>query len=106
MVLIPVLEIHRDKKLWGDDAMKFIPERFNEDSFKKVHPYAYIPFSNGPRMCPGYKYALITLKIIISRFIMKYEVSTSIKYEDLKFILGLTLKFQQPPILNIKKRTL
>lgn len=103
-IIFPVLEIHRNKRIWGDDAMEFKPERFMEENIKKIHPYAFIPFSNGPRMCPGYKYAMMALKIFVSRFLMRYKVSTSMKYEELKFIVGLTLKFQQPPLLNIEKR--
>jgi cytochrome P450 family 4 len=84
--------------------LEFRPERFSDESFKNVHPYAYIPFSNGPRMCPGYKYALMTLKIFLSRFIMKYHVSTSTKFEELKIVMGFTLKFQVTPEILVEKR--
>jgi cytochrome P450 family 4 len=86
--------------------LEFRPERFADESFKNIHPYAYIPFSNGPRMCPGYKYALITLKIFLSRFIMKYHFSTSTKFEELKMIAGISLRFQENPAIVIEKRQL
>jgi cytochrome P450 len=86
--------------------LEFRPERFADESFKNIHPYAYIPFSNGSRMCPGYKYASMTLKIFLSRFIMKYHVSTSTKLEELKMIVGLTLRFQVDPEIVFEKRQL
>lgn len=44
------LKLHTDKRLWGEDADEFKPERFSEENFQKVHPYSYIPFMLGPRM--------------------------------------------------------
>lgn len=101
---IPTLETHTDQKLWGDDALEFRPERFEDKNFQKVHPYAYIPFSGGQRICPGMKYAMIMMKIFLSRFLMKYKVSTDLKYKDLNFMMGLTLRTKQDAILMFEKR--
>lgn len=69
--MLPMIEIHRNKNIWGDDALEFKPERFERENFEELHPYSYIPFSGGERMCPGNKYAMMTMKIFVSRFIMK-----------------------------------
>jgi cytochrome P450 len=98
------LETHRDKNIWGEDAMEFKPERFEPENLEKVHPYAYTPFKGGLRMCPGYKYAKITLKIFISRFIMKYRLSTDMKYEELEFLFRLITDFKKRPMLNLERR--
>lgn len=42
---LPVFSIHRDKNYWGNDADLFIPERFEGERIKDVHPYAFIPFT-------------------------------------------------------------
>lgn len=42
---LSVFGLHRNPKYWGEDAGKFIPERFEPDRIKNVHPYAYVPFS-------------------------------------------------------------
>jgi cytochrome P450 len=57
MAHVQTLRIHTDSKHWGEDALEFRPERFLEDHFQNMHPYAYFPFSHGPRMCPGMRYA-------------------------------------------------
>lgn len=101
---IPSLQAHTDENLWGPDVLEFKPERFEEENFKKIHPYAYIPFSNGQRICPGMKYALLTMKIFLSKFLMRYKVSTDLKYKDLNFVMGLTLKTMQEPILLFESR--
>jgi cytochrome P450 len=52
-ILILNILMQTDKDNWGDDVMEFKPDRFREENISKVHPYAYIPFSGGQRICPG-----------------------------------------------------
>lgn len=103
MIFLP-LEFHTNQKLWGEDANDFNPERFSSESFKKIHPYAYFPFSKGPRVCPGSKYAWVSMKAFLSKFLMKYKVSSSLKYDDLKFQLKLAINVQQGFMIKIEKR--
>jgi cytochrome P450 family 313 len=103
-VSIWVLELHTDKKIWGEDARDFKPERFFDENISKIHPYAYIPFSKGQRICIGYKYALMSTKIFLSRFLMKYRLTTKLKYDDLNYVFGMTMKIKQDLIVNIEKR--
>lgn len=103
-IILPILELHRDKSQWGEDADEFKPERFRSENFEKVHPYNYIPFSKGHRMCPGYRFAMMTMKIFLCKFLMKYRVTTELKYEDLNFIMQLTTAIKQGFMIKIEKR--
>ena len=52
-----VYAMHRRVDLYGEDAEKFRPERWNEDLplFKDecASSWGYLPFNGGPRICLG-----------------------------------------------------
>lgn len=102
--MIPTLEIHRDKSIWGEDALEFKPERFLKENFESIHPYAYIPFLNGPRICPGYKYGLMTIKIFLIRYLMKYRVSTMSKFDELNYIVRFNFIVENYPKIDVVAR--
>jgi cytochrome P450 len=87
-----LISVHRNKQLWGEDADEFKPERFEAENFKKIHPYAYLPFAKGPRICIGYKYAMKSQKVILVHFLRRFTLSTTLKLSEVAFELKLLAK--------------
>ncbi|KAI5643798.1 cytochrome p450 domain-containing protein [Phthorimaea operculella] len=73
-VVVSIWGVHRDPKYWGPDVEEFNPDRFLPEKFNLAHPCSYMPFSNGPRNCVGYQYALMSIKTALSAILRSYRV--------------------------------
>ena len=85
--------IQRHPDIWNEPN-KFIPERFDVESdlYKKRSPYAYLPFSVGPRNCIGQRFALQELKIILAKFFRQFSVVSLDEEKDLKVMCCILLE--------------
>lgn len=77
---------HHNKKVWGEDADEFRPERFTKEECDKRDSFAFIPFSAGARNCIGFNFALQEEKIVLSQLIRKLD-----------FVLDPTCKVEMEP---------
>lgn len=64
---------HRIAHIYPDPE-KFKPERFTTDQVEQRNPYAFIPFSAGPRYCLGNRFAILEIKTIVSRLLRSYQL--------------------------------
>ncbi|XP_041763554.1 cytochrome P450 4C1-like [Anopheles merus] len=103
-VLIPFLKMHRDKTIWGPDAETFNPDNFLPERCAQRHPYAFIPFSQGPRNCIGMKYGWLSMKILLCHVVRQYRISTDIKLRDIKLSLSLVMKLNTKHLIRLEQR--
>ncbi|KRT85159.1 cytochrome P450, partial [Oryctes borbonicus] len=74
-VFISMYTTHRLEQYY-ENPEQFNPDRFSPENVEKLHPFAYLPFSTGPRNCIGYKFALLEMKMIISTLLRRFHLST------------------------------
>ncbi|CAO3628691.1 unnamed protein product [Cunninghamella blakesleeana] len=66
-VFFSIITSHHDKKVWGEDALEFNPDRWNHAPAKNVSPYEYAPFLYpGARTCIGNRFAMMEMKVLLA----------------------------------------
>ncbi|XP_067003074.2 cytochrome P450 4C1 [Anabrus simplex] len=82
-IFLPLYLVHRDPRFFSDPE-RFDPDRFLPERSHERHPYSYVPFGAGPRMCIGYKYAEIQMAVTLATVLKKYKFLPAMPYECLQ----------------------
>jgi len=98
LVGLYVYGAHHNPAVWTSPST-FDPDRFTPEAKKQLPSYAYYPFGGGPRMCIGYHFALLEMKIALIEFAKRFQLPEPTGVEP-DYMPLITLK----PRENIKLR--
>lgn len=93
--------LHRNEKYFPNPE-KFDPNRFLNTA-NKIHPFAFIPFSAGPRNCIGQKFAMMELKIVLSMVLRNFEILPAVDFQPLQ-VPELVIKSSNGIRISLRKR--
>ncbi|WP_399893663.1 cytochrome P450 [Streptomyces sp. BBFR51] len=66
--------LHRDPEVWGPDAERFDPDRFDAKAVRSRAPHTYKPFGTGARACIGRQFALHEATLVLGLLLRRYEL--------------------------------
>ncbi len=80
-IRIPTFQLHRDSQFWSEPLV-FNPYRFlGSENQKAINPVIYQPFGVGPRLCPGKRFTILEIKLILAEILRKYRIIAGSKTE-------------------------
>lgn len=99
-VLIFPYALHRLARFFPD-AERFDPERRPDAR----HPYAFMPFSGGPRKCVGDRFAMLELQTILADILRRFDVLPVPGRSAVRPVFRVTLRATGGLWVRLRKRS-
>lgn len=104
-VLLCPYATHRHPDFW-ENPESFDPERFAPQLAAKHHPFAYFPFSNGPRVCIARGLSIIEMQMVVAMIAQNFRLHRVPGYAVVPQPLATLIpKNGLPMLLREKKRS-
>ncbi|XP_053691052.1 cytochrome P450 4c21-like [Sabethes cyaneus] len=101
--VVSIFNLHRNPEVYPDPE-RFNPERFSEENGTPIGPYDYMPFSTGFRNCPGQRFALLELKVVLVKLLARYKFLPGKSFHSIVVKGDLALRPAEKYQIRIERR--
>ncbi|KAF8597173.1 cytochrome P450 [Ceratobasidium sp. AG-I] len=101
-IYIPIRAMNRATSVWGEDAVKFRPERWDAlpEAAKDMPGIGghHMTFSHGNHACIGFRFAVIEMKVLLYTLIrtIKFTIDPTIEIEEKSLIVTRPCVISEP----------
>ncbi|XP_024941659.1 cytochrome P450 6k1 isoform X2 [Cephus cinctus] len=100
-IFVGIMGMHKDPEYFPEPE-KFDPDRFSDERKADIKPQTYMPFGEGPRICIGMRFAMLSIKLSLCSFLTNFRAERCAETQfPVKLVLG-TLTMMPENGLNVK----
>ncbi|KAH9394327.1 Cytochrome P450 4V2 [Tyrophagus putrescentiae] len=97
--------LHNDPNVFTHQSPhSFYPERFSPECAIHRMPYAFMPFSVGPRSCIGKNFSIIEMKLVLAAILRKYQLIAITKRDEMRLGFAAVLKVNSSVLIRFEDR--
>jgi cytochrome P450 len=94
---------HRHRDFWREPD-RFDPTRFSPEASQGRHPWSYLPFSAGQRVCIGNTFSLVETVVLLAQLVRRFDLEVDASVREVQPVAQVTVRPDRPVRVRLVPR--